>query len=383
MATPFFRTTRSVESDGAPSRLLGLGVVALLLAIWAAWFFFVPVAVYETSTSARLEVDRAIHPIESAVAARVVAVHLKLGAQVAASDLLVELDAEKERRQLEEARRRLSGLGPQRDALKREIAAEEEASRLQRATSKTAGDEARARRAEAEAGARFAEDQAARLSKIDKKMVPELDVLKAKSEAEKQRSASQALELDIQRVESDQRTRDSQARAHLEQLQRSLADAQSQLDTTSAQVSVLAEEVDRHLVKAPVAGRVGAVLPLLQPGSVVKAGDVLGSLLPPGELRVVAELPPEAALGRVKEGQTARLRLDGFPWTQYGSVGARVSSVEAEPQNGQVRVELGVVGVPPAVPMQHGLPGILEVEVERATPASLVLRAAGRWVSGR
>ena len=73
--------------------------------------------------------------------------------------------------------------------------------------------------------------------------------------------------------------------------------------------------------------------------------------------------------------------MDGFAWTQFGSVRARVTAVDAEPRDGRVRVELAVVGAPPSVPMQHGLPGTLEVEVERATPATLVLRACGRVVA--
>ena len=39
------------------------------------------------------------------------------------------------------------------------------------------------------------------------------------------------------------------------------------------------------------------------------------------------------------------------------------------------------LSLPPAVPMQHGLPGTLEVEVDRVTPASLVLRACGRLLA--
>jgi membrane fusion protein (multidrug efflux system) len=35
------------------------------------------------------------------------------------------------------------------------------------------------------------------------------------------------------------------------------------------------------------------------------------------------------------------------------------------------------------VPMQHGLPGTIEVEVERISPAALVLRAVGRRMDQR
>ena len=73
-----------------------------------------------------------------------------------------------------------------------------------------------------------------------------------------------------------------------------------------------------------------------------------------------------------------RLRLDGFPWVQYGSLPARVDRVANEPGSGKIRVELQVDPDHSfSIPLQHGLPGILEVNVEQISPAALVLRAAG------
>ena len=88
------------------------------------------------------------------------------------------------------------------------------------------------------------------------------------------------------------------------------------------------------------------------------------------------------ALGRIQPGQQAKLRLSGFSWVQYGSVPATVNRVGKEPHNGTIRVEL-TLDQPDAFPvsLSHGLPGTLEVEVERISPAALVLRAAGNVVS--
>ena len=66
---------------------------------------------------------------------------------------------------------------------------------------------------------------------------------------------------------------------------------------------------------------------------------------------------PAVALGR-RAGQPARLRLDSFPWTQYGSLATTVSRVASEVRDGRVRVELTVASEPPArLPLQHGLRG--------------------------
>lgn len=100
-----------------------------------------------------------------------------------------------------------------------------------------------------------------------------------------------------------------------------------------------------------------------------------------GAFAVVAHFPIEA-LGRVRPRQPARLRLHAFPWPQYGSQPLTVEGVEREPQNGRFRVRLALA--PPLntrVPWQRGLPGTVEVEVERLSPATLVLRMAGRMVA--
>ena len=135
-------------------------------------------------------------------------------------------------------------------------------------------------------------------------------------------------------------------------------------------------EAERRSIRAPVAGRLGDVTPL-QVGAVIREGDRLASIIPDGRVRVVAEFPP-TALGRTRPGQPARLRLDGFPWLQYGRLSATVTRIASEPRERRVRVELALeraANLPNF--LQHGLPVTVEVEVERVTPVVLLLRAAG------
>src|SRR5690606_35691448 len=104
--------------------------------------------------------------------------------------------------------------------------------------------------------------------------------------------------------------------------------------------------------------------------------------------RVHAAFPAATAMGRIVPGQSARIRLDGFPWSQYGTISAVVEQVAGESRDGLVRVELAVTHnddddddsdvLAGLVPLQHGLQGSVEVAVEQVSPAVLVLRAAGR-----
>jgi hypothetical protein len=114
----------------------------------------------------------------------------------------------------------------------------------------------------------------------------------------------------------------------------------------------------------------------------VEPGARLGTIVPSGTLRAVAFYDPSTSVGRVQPGQRARVRLHGFPWTKYGSIPATVDRVGNEPKDGQIRVELVLKPEPGSrIPLQHGLPGTAEVEVERVSPAALVLDAAGRFLT--
>ena len=79
-----------------------------------------------------------------------------------------------------------------------------------------------------------------------------------------------------------------------------------------------------------------------------------------------------------RSGQRAWLRLNGFPWTQYGTISATVVSIASEQKKGLVRVDLGInPNSDTRIPIQEGLLGSAEVEVEHTSPATLILRAAG------
>lgn len=57
---------------------------------------------------------------------------------------------------------------------------------------------------------------------------------------------------------------------------------------------------------------------------------------------MVAHFAPGEALGRIREGQRARIRLDPLPWTEYGAVPAVVTRVAGEPRNDVIRVEMQI-----------------------------------------
>ena len=383
MATPFSRTFRALETDSFRGSVLALVGVIALLGGWLAWFFLAKVARYEVTDTARLEVDQESHPVQSPVLARVVSSNLALGKDVQAGDVLVELDANAERLQVEEQRTQLAALASQVDSLKTQVLQLEEARAREQQTAHVAIEQAEDKYRESDALARSADHEAHRLEKLAAEgLVPRREYDIGKMEAERLRDAADSLQLEPDRIQRDLRTRESDRRAQLENLQSQIRKLEGDRTTVTASVDRLSYEVERRVIRAPISGQVGEIAATLRTGAVVNEGDRLCAILPPGRLRAIAEFPPPAALGRIRPGQPARLRLEGFPWAQYGSIGATVSTVASEIRDGRVRVELSIVRSPAfAIPLQHGLPGAVEIEVERASPAALTLRTAGQLIT--
>jgi multidrug resistance efflux pump len=375
---------QSLAADGFRSSLAGMLLAAALLSAWTAWFFIARITLYEISAGARLEVSEAAHPVEAQVAGRVRATHLVLGQEVQGGDVLVELDVGTQRLQLEEEQTRQAGLASQPMELRNEIRAEEAAKQEDQQAGQIALDQARARYREAQATAQLRVQEAQRLEFLyAHAAAAELELLRAKAEVRKNWEAADALRLEVSRLERDLQMRVNDRQTRLQRLRLYVAQIEGQIAVSRATSERLAYEIERRYIRAPVAGRLGEVA-TLQVGTWVREGARLGAVVPPGTLRVMADFLPSAAIGRIQAGQPARLRLEAFPWTQYGAVSATVASVASEVRDGRVRVELTVRPNPASlIPLQHGLPGTVEVEVDRVSPAILVLRTAGQLLAVR
>lgn len=113
------------------------------------------------------------------------------------------------------------------------------------------------------------------------------------------------------------------------QLQSERIEAEAQFARATQELEKLRHRQKLAELRAPADGVVKD-LATHTPGAVLAPGSVLMTLVPEGD-RLIAEVwlaNPDA--GFVSEGQTARLKLAGFPFQRYGMVEARVLRVSAD-----------------------------------------------------
>ncbi|XXX80818.1 HlyD family efflux transporter periplasmic adaptor subunit [Sorangium sp. So ce134] len=376
MASPFHRTMRSLELERGARTWVRLAVILAVLGAWAAWMHAARVSVYATTAKARLEVSRMAHRVAAAEAGRVAVVRVELGRHVEPGEVLVELDAAVEEKRLEEERTRVAVLAPKLEAARRQIAVEEEVRAWQEKLSDASIARARIDLRQRDLSAAHGEELRAISERLhQEQLASTADHLEAKTRAADELLKAEGARADLRRLSVARRHDERQAAAHLAELERALGDLVAEQRAAEAAVHTALAQIERRKIRAPIAGKLGNIA-ALQVGDVLKPGDLVATVVPGEDVHAVALFAPSDAVGRIVPGQKARMRLDGFAWTEFGMLEGEVSQVASEPFDGAIRVELLVRPDSAAsIPVQHGMPGITEVEVERVSPWTLLLRA--------
>jgi multidrug resistance efflux pump len=297
-------------------------------------------------------------------------------------DVLLEIEAERQRLETDEQRTRLTALVGEIAGVGHEISAIQGALEETRRASRAALAEADERVAGAEAAARAAQDKVARTGQLEKLgLVSTAEAEVVRTDALARRAELQAARAGVERLRAEQTAAAREQRGRLAALARERVGLEGARAAMTSSVARHETEAERRRIRASVSGRIAEAI-VIQIGAMVREGERLASIIPQGDVRAVAEFGAPS-LGRVKPGQPARLRLDGFPWTQYGYVDATVTSVAGETRDQRVRVELAIQrSTVSKIPLQHGMPGAAEIEVERVAPLALLARSLGQTLSG-
>jgi len=379
--TGFTKTLRALDQSGTRTVVWWFLAAVVLAGALGTWMTLGRVQLDEISEEARIEIDGSAFVVQAPVTGRVIRVNYALGQAVAAGAVLVEIDSGRERLQVNEEQSRTQAVEPELLALRNEIGLETSAQEVERRASRAALDEARAKIQETDAPRKLAERERARTEELSQAgLAPKRDVERAASELERLRTVAATAQSAIARIETEQDKREKEREIRIAAIRSKIAKLEGDRQTFGAGVKRAQQDVANRQILAPIAGRVGEA-PVLLPGSVLKEGDRIAAIVPAGGLRIVAQFPPAAAHGRIRPGQKALMRLRGYPWAEFGVVEGEVTAVASEDRDAKVRVELAVASSPSLrIPLRHGLPGALEVQVEKISPLTLLLRQSGQWL---
>jgi multidrug resistance efflux pump len=376
----FLSTKQQLSRDRFKLQVVLLSIPALLFVLWGSWMFFAHIRVYATTDQARVEVAQTAFIVQAPISGRVLKSHLNLGDQVHRGDALVELESQPQQLQVNEEEAHETALDMQVSNLRQQIALEQSTLASERGAGDAATREARANLAKAEETENFSLKEADQKALLFREgLSAQIDADRAKAEAKKNASELAAAREAVARAQRQGAVLTGERRVRIQTLNKEIEQIEGELATSRSTVERLRIGLGTHQITASGDGRLGEVA-ALRPGSFVREGDRLAAIIPDGRLRVVANFEPSEAIGRVKVGQKAWLRLDGFPSAEYGPIVANVVGVGNEVRDGRVRVELALQPNT-RIPLQHGLPGTLEVEVDHMSPASFLMRQAGVYLA--
>lgn len=337
--------------------------------------FFCDVSVYESTSQAHLRVNTAPFNIASSEAGRVVKANLKIGTVVKQDSIIIELDSTAERLALEQAKAEQRALESQIIAFRTQITSAEEAMSSAAAAADADFAVAQAIAGEVKPLASASTERAEQMKRTSPGAVPQLDLLDANAQATSQNLKSGRLVLEASRTKLFHNLDLGDRKVVINNLTRLLAE----LDGRTSQLAVIIKsrelDLERRNIRSPIEG-ILANSAQLEPGSFLNKGDPITLVIPKSQPATVEADFPIKSLGQLQVGQLARVRLQSFPWTQYGELLARVSVIDQHSRAGLLRVELQITaGLPSQIPLQHGLTGLVEVTVDRVSPATLATRA--------
>jgi len=124
----------------------------------------------------------------------------------------------------------------------------------------------------------------------------------------------------------------SQSEANLREVQAELLRLQQEslknLSDYERQLVEVNKAIEYEVLRAPIAGLIFSLKPS-SPGYAATANEILLKVVPRGSLEAKVYLTTQD-VGFAKPGQVAQVRVDAFPFTQFGSIPGKLKSVATD-----------------------------------------------------
>jgi multidrug resistance efflux pump len=197
----------------------------------------------------------------------------------------------------------------------------------------------------------------------------ETEVAQAQLERARQEQTIRQRQLQDQLASQADASQVAEARARLAQAEVAVAEAERALDAS--------------MILAPSDGQVTR-LTVRGPGQVVQAGQIVAEMAPANAPLIFEARLPLDSIGRVRLGQTARIKLDAYPFQQYGTLEGTLTYLSADAvTEGNAPPSYRAIVVPAARPedpaarkivLRLGLSATVEIVAKRRRLIELFFR---------
>lgn len=374
MAVPFENTLDVLRSDASRTgRWLTIaGALATLLWIAAAFFLALPVTVASIDGRIVSAVDAV--EITSASAAPITRIPIRLGDRVQTGQILIEFDSVPERLALAGSLEQAAALNSALTASSLELQGLSDSLISELESLDRSLERLQARMGETNALIEHAMNAERLYSELrTERRIDALEYSRAKSELEAQRQKLQEQVAEANELRAQRQLAISRNETLRAQLQREQAGISGDIAELEAEVRRLNNRIEELQVRAPFPGEIGAIA-RLSPGQSLTPGDWVMTLIPEQAYEFRATFSAREAAGRIEPGQRARVQFYALPWTEYGTLDARVIRVASEERDAEVRVDLDLdMTTPLAEQLDHGLKGQVVIQIHEATLARRLL----------
>jgi membrane fusion protein (multidrug efflux system) len=374
MAINFSDTLASINADLNRRTIVFAMLLGVLLLLWFGWLFLVPLSITKQAVGSFDSGQPAI-AITTSVDGRIEQIQFEVGDHVNVGDPLVVINAEDEQKQISALKKSLNEQGTALVAMDNSHTSDLQSLMILRNSLIVKAESARAQLTNAQV--RY-EQQKTMVGLLQgaTNAVSKIEIQKEHMQLQKIQEHLLDTRQLLKSIQAEQQQAEEREVLFRARFAQDIAYQHSKIATIQAELAEQEQAAAHKILRAPKAARVAEIMPLQQ-GQWITAGTTLATLIPEGELRVIAQFNPVDAQGYLQMGQTAKIQVDSFPWLQYGALHARVVQVNEAERNGSIRVLLALTDKS-HLALQQGMTAKIIVNVAAATPWELLLQSLGR-----
>lgn len=164
-------------------------------------------------------------------------------------------------------------------------------------------------------------------------------VIQNQGNLEKTLTESDRLTAELERQQAEGQRSQIELQQQLQQLEREASDIQARIEETEALLKAAETRLDQMHIYAPCDGVVLS-LDIENQGEVVQLGQTIAEVAPQDAPLILSAVLPSRDAGLIETGMPVNVKLDAFPYQDYGIVSGTVLAISPNAKNNE---QMGVV----------------------------------------